>query len=132
MHSSEDLLKVIRRMITLSFSEYYTKFCNNLILDVVCRYLYTKKLGKLDAFANLLEKKEFNEIAYLLKKLRIIADDVNFSFAEKKKILDELNEEEKRKSKIPLPQGINTDELSNDLRLLITFNKSSELCFSGF
>ena len=121
-HSSEDLLKVIRRMITLSFSEYYTKFCNNLILDVVCRYLYTKKLGKLDAFANLLEKKEFNELAYLLKKLRIIADDVNFSFAEKKKILDELSEEEKRKSKIPLPQGINTDELSNDLRLLIILN----------
>ena len=81
--------------------------------------MYANKLDKLDAFANLLEKKDFNELSDLLKKLRIIADDVNFSFAEKIKILDILSNEEKRKSKIPLPKGINTDELSNDLRLLI-------------
>tara|TARA_B110000003_G_scaffold75663_1_gene77265 strand:- start:418 stop:5211 length:4794 start_codon:yes stop_codon:yes gene_type:complete len=117
--SSEEVLKVIRRMITLSFSKDYRNQCNNLILDIVCRYLYSNKLGKLDAFANLLEKKDFTELSDLLKKLRIIADDVNFSFAEKKKILDNLSDEEKRKSKIPLPNGINTDELSNDLRLLI-------------
>ena len=121
-YSTEDLLKVIRRMITLSFSEYYSNKCNNLILDVVCRYLYSKKLGKLDAFTNLLEKQGFNELANLLQKLRIIADDVNFSFTEKKKILDKLSEEEKRKSKLPLPVGIKTDELSNDLRLLIILN----------
>ena len=30
------------------------------------------------------------------------------------KILDELAEEENRKSKIPLPAGINPDQLSND------------------
>ena len=59
--------------------------------------MYSNKLGKLDAFANLLEKKDFTELSDLLKKLRIIADDVNFSFAEKKKILDNLSDEEKRK-----------------------------------
>ena len=121
-YDTEDLLKVIRRMLTLSSIEYYTNKCNKLILDVVCRYLYTKKLGKLDAFANLLEKKSFNELADLVKKLRIIADDVNFSFSQKKKILDDLADEEKRKSKIPLPSGINTDQLSNDLGLLIILN----------
>ena len=121
-HDSENLLKVIRRMLTLSSIEYYRNNCNKLILDVVCRYLYFKKLGKLDAFANLLEKKNYNELADLVKKLRIIADDVNFSFAEKQKILDELAEEENRKSKIPLPVGINPDQLSNDLRLLIILN----------
>ena len=116
------MLKVIRRMITLSFSKRYTNQCNKLILDVVCRYLYTNKLGKLDAFANLLKKKDFTELSELLKKLRIIADDVNYSLAEKIKILDNLSDEEMRKSKIPLPNGINTDELSNDLRLLIILN----------
>ena len=121
-HDTENLLKVIRRMLTLSSIEYYRNNCNKLILDVVCRYLYFKKLGKLDAFANLLEKKNYNELADLVKKLKIIADDVNFSFAEKQKILDELAEEENRKSKIPLPSGINTDQLSNDLRLLIILN----------
>jgi len=121
-HDTENLLKVIRRMLTLSSIEYYRNNCNKLILDVVCRYLYFKKLGKLDAFANLLEKKNYNELADLVKKLRIIADDVNFSFAEKQKILDELAEEENRKSKIPLPVGINPDQLSNDLRLLIILN----------
>ena len=121
-HDTEDLLKVIRRMLTLSSIEYYRNNCNKLILDVVCRYLYTKKLGKLDAFANLLEKKNFNELAGLVKKLRIIADEVNFSFAEKTKILDQLAEEEIRKSRIPLPSGINPDQLSNDLRLLIILN----------
>ena len=121
-HDTENLLKVIRRMLTLSSIEYYRQNCNKLILDVVCRYLYFKKLGKLDAFANLLEKKNYNELADLVKKLKIIADDVNFSFAEKQKILDELAEEENRKSKIPLPAGINTDQLSNDLRLLIILN----------
>ena len=121
-HDTENLLKVIRRMLTLSSIEYYRQNCNKLILDVVCRYLYFKKLGKLDAFANLLEKKNYNELADLVKKLKIIADDVNFSFAEKQKILDELAEEENRKSKIPLPAGINPDQLSNDLRLLIILN----------
>ena len=121
-HDTENLLKVIRRMLTLSSIEYYRHNCNKLILDVVCRYLYFKKLGKLDAFANLLEKKNYNELADLVKKLKIIADDVNYSFAEKQKILDELAEEENRKSKIPLPAGINTDQLSNDLRLLIILN----------
>ena len=121
-YDTEDLLKVIRRMLTLSSIEYYSNKCNKLILDVVCRYLYSKKLGKLDAFANLLEKKSFNELADLVKKLRIIADDVNFSFSQKKKILDDLANEEKRKSKIPLPSGINTDQLSNDLGLLIILN----------
>ena len=61
------------------------------------------KLGKLDAFTNLLEQQDFHELASLLKKLRIIADDVNFSFTEKQKILDELSEEEERKAKLPLP-----------------------------
>ena len=121
-YSTEEVLKVIRRMITLSFSKRYTNQCNKLILDVVCRYLYTNKLGKLDAFANLLKKKDFTELSELLKKLRIIADDVNYSLAEKIKILDNLSDEEMRKSKIPLPNGINTDELSNDLRLLIILN----------
>ena len=121
-YSTEELLKVIRRMITLSFSKRYTNKCNKLILDVVCRYLYTNKLGKLDAFANLLKKKDFTELSDLLKKLRIIADDVNYSLSEKIKILDNLSDEERRKSKIPLPNGINTDELSNDLRLLIILN----------
>ena len=121
-HDTEDLLKVVRRMLTLSSIEHYRKNCNKLILDIVCRYLYLKKLGKLDAFANLLEKKNYNELADLVKKLRIIADDVNFSFAEKQKILDDLAAEENRKSKIPLPTGINTDQLSNDLRLLIILN----------
>ena len=119
---TEDVLKVIRRMLTLGSIEHYRVNCNKLILDLVCRYLYIKKLGKLDAFANLINKKKFNELSDLVKKLRIIADDINFSFAEKTKILDELAEEEKRKSKIPLPPGINTDQLSNDLRLLIILN----------
>ena len=44
-YDTEDLLKVIRRMLTLSSIEYYTNKCNKLILDVVCRYLYSKKLG---------------------------------------------------------------------------------------
>ena len=109
-------------MLTLGSIEHYRVNCNKLILDLICRYLYLKKLGKLDAFANLLNKKKFNELSDLVKKLRIIADDINFSFAEKTKILDELAEEEKRKSKIPLPPGINTDQLSNDLRLLIILN----------
>mgnify|MGYP001318320345 CR=1 FL=1 len=121
-YDTEDVLKVIRRMLTLSSIEYYRVNCNKLILDLVCRYLYLKKLGKLDAFANLLNKKKFDELSDLVKKLRIIADDINFSFAEKTKILDELAEEEKRKSKIPLPPGINTDQLSIDLRLLIILN----------
>ncbi len=121
-HSTEDILKVVRRMLTLSSIEFYRTNCNKLILDVVCRYLYSRKLEKLDAFANLLEKKNFIELADLLKKLRIIADDVNFSFVDKRKILDELVDEEKRKSKIPLPVGINTDQLSDDLRLLIVLN----------
>ena len=121
-YDTEDVLKVIRRMLTLCSIEHYRVNCNKLILDLICRYLYLKKLGKLDAFANLLNKKKFNELSDLVKKLRIIADDINFSFAEKTKILDELAEEEKRKSKIPLPPGINTDQLSNDLRLLIILN----------
>ncbi len=121
-YDTEDVLKVIRRMLTLGSIEHYRVNCNKLILDLICRYLYLKKLGKLDAFANLLNKKKFNELSDLVKKLRIIADDINFSFAEKTKILDELAEEEKRKSKIPLPPGINTDQLSNDLRLLIILN----------
>lgn len=121
-YNTEDLLKVVRRMLPLSFSEYYVKQSNNLILDIICRYLYMNKLGKLDAFTNLLEQQDFNELATLLKKLRIIADDVNFSFTEKQKILDELSEEEERKAKLPLPTGIATDELSNDLRLLIILN----------
>jgi len=121
-YNTEDLLKVLRRMIPLTFSEYYVKQSNNLILDIICRYLYSNKLGKLDAFTNLLEKQDFTELATLLKNLRIIADDVNFSFTDKQKILDELNEEEERKAKLPLPIGIETDELSNDLRLLIILN----------
>ena len=55
----------------------------------------------------------------MLRKLRIIADDVNFTFTQKKEILDELSEEEIRKSKLPLSAVIETDELANDLRLLI-------------
>ena len=97
-------------MLPLSFSEYYVKQSNNLILDIVCRYLYMNKLGKLDAFTNLIEQQDFNELATLLKKLRIIADDVNFSFTEKQKI-DELSEEEERKAKLPLPTGIGLNYL---------------------
>ena len=136
-YDTEDLLKVIRRMIPLTFSysddhrywkkgsderEDYVKQSNNLILDVICRYLYSNKLGKLDAFTNLLESYDFNVLADLLKKLRIIADDVNFSISEKQKILDELSEEEIRKSKLTLPAGVEPDELANDLRLLIILN----------
>ena len=119
LFSTEEVLRVIRRMIPLSFSEHYTKKCNNLILDVVCRYLYSKKLGKLDAFANLLKKQGSNELARLLKKLRIIADDVNYSFEEKDKILKELYDDEDRKSKLPLPADVGTDQISDFLRLFI-------------
>ena len=52
--------------------EDYVKQSNNLILDVICRYLYSNKLGKLDAFTNLLESYDFNVLADLLKKLRIL------------------------------------------------------------
>ena len=136
-YDTEDLLKVIRRMIPLTFSygddhrywkkgsderEDYVKQSNNLILDVICRYLYSNKLGKLDAFTNLLESYDFNVLADLLKKLRIIADDVNFSISEKQKILDELIEEKIKKSKLTLPVGVEPDELANDLRLLIILN----------
>ena len=37
---TEDLLKVIRRMLPI---EDYEKESNNLILDVICRYLYSNK-----------------------------------------------------------------------------------------
>ena len=119
LFDTEELLKVIRRMIPLSFSEHYNKKCNNLILDVVCRYLYSKKLGKLDAFANLLQKQGSTELAGLLKKLRIIADDINYSFEEKANILNELRDDQERKSKLPLPLDVSTDQISNYLRLLI-------------
>ena len=114
-HHTEDLLKVIRRMLPI---EDYEKESNNLILDVICRYLYSNKLGKLDAFRKLLEKSIFSfpELDDLLEKLIIIADDVNFTFTQKKEILDGLSEEEIRKSKLP-PSAV--DPLANDLRLLI-------------
>ena len=54
-------------MLTLGSIEHYRVNCNKLILDLICRYLYLKKLGKLDAFANLLNKKKFNELSDLVK-----------------------------------------------------------------
>lgn len=109
-YQTEDLLKVIRRMLPI---EDYVEQSNILILDIICRYLYSNQFGKLDAFRNLLEKQNFPELPKLLLKLIKIADDVNYTFTEKKEILDELSKEEIRNS---------TDELANDLRLLIILN----------
>ena len=109
-YQTEDLLKVIRRMLPI---EDYVEQSNILILDIICRYLYSNQFGKLDAFRNLLEKQNFSLLPKLLLKLIKIADDVNYTFNEKKEILDELSKEEIRNS---------TDELANDLRLLIILN----------
>jgi len=109
-YKTEDLLRVIRRMLPI---EDYVEQSNNLILDIICRYLYTNQFGKLDAFRNLLEKQHFYVLSELLLKLIKIADDVNYTFTEKKEILDELSKQEIRNS---------TDELANDLRLLIILN----------
>ena len=109
-YKTEDLLRVIRRMLPI---EDYVEQSNNLILDIICRYLYTNQFGKLDAFRNLLEKQHFYVLSELLLKLIKIADDVNYTFTKKKEILDELSKQEIRNS---------TDELANDLRLLIILN----------
>ena len=109
-YKTEDLLRVIRRMLPI---EDYVEQSNNLILDIICRYLYTNQFGKLEAFRNLLEEQNFPELPKLLLKLIKIADDVNYTYTEKKEILDELSKQEIRNS---------TDELANDLRLLIILN----------
>ena len=81
LFDTEELLKVIRRMIPLSFSEHYNKKCNNLILDVVCTYI--QKL------VNLMHLQ-----IYFKTRLHL---------GKKTNILNELRDDQERKSKLPLP-----------------------------
>ncbi|MDB4643955.1 AAA family ATPase [Flavobacteriaceae bacterium] len=119
--SIEDVLKVIRRLITLRFIENYFEQLSHLILDVILRYLYNYQHEKINVFGKFLKKNNLDDIGDLIIDLSIIVNHFDSTDEKKRHIVETIKEDHLKTNQIPINQK-HTRNLLNDLRLLILLN----------
>ena len=74
LYSVEDLLKVCRRLVTLISNDTYKVQAQNLILEIVIRFITSKEFDKLDAFSSFLKSMKMSRVSFVIDILNTVSN----------------------------------------------------------
>tara|TARA_B110000977_G_scaffold184578_1_gene248494 strand:- start:1679 stop:6565 length:4887 start_codon:yes stop_codon:yes gene_type:complete len=121
----DQVLKVVKRIVSLRFLEKYSSKLDQLILEVILRYLYNNQHEKLTVLGSYLIKNGLDDIGNLIIDLSTVVNNFHSTDEKKIKIIKRVNQDQKNTNSIPLDYT-NKTTLLNDIRLLILLNAYGE------
>ena len=74
LYSVEDLLKVCRRLVTLISNDIYKVQAQNLILEIVIRFITSNEFDKLNAFSSFLKSMKMNRVSFVIDILNSVSN----------------------------------------------------------
>ena len=115
-YSIEDVLKVARRLATLTASKKYKEQLQKLIVEISVRLAANKEFNKIRAFADFLESKGLKNISFIINVFSIVSDLDQDDFVAKKEI-EKIHVLNNNKNK-SLPKIIINDNFERELVLI--------------
>ena len=115
--SIEDVLKVARRLATLTASKQYKEQLQKLIVEISVRLAANKEFNKIRAFANFIESKGLRNISLIINVFSIVSDPDQDDNVQQNEIVKIHNYDESNES-INLLEISTNDDFENELILI--------------